>query len=691
MPKASHALLDRYMNKTLRYLGLACIASLGVACNSTRPSGQQAPAIDYTAMDTTVSPREDFFRYVNGAWMKNNPLPAAHSRYGFFDMLRDSSAAQVHAIVEELRGKKHEKGTNEYRIATLYSQAMDSVTRNKLGASPVLADLKEIEAIKTKEELIAYAARIDQEYGSGVLFNSYVGADDKNSTMNIFHLSQTSLAIGPRDYYLEEAESMAKIRAAYTQYIEKIFTLANYPAETAKRIASNTLKLETELAKITYSQVELRDVNRNYNMTRIADFAKTYKGFDWQGYFTKRGLKIEQANFGQLDFFKKYDAWFASVSLDELKDQLMANLLNGAAGRLSDEYTEAKFDFYGRTLSGTKEMKPRWERSIRVVDGVLGEAIGKVYVEKHFSPEAKERMLTLVANLQKALAKRVEGLQWMSQETKAKAMEKLNNFTVKIGYPDKWKDYSKLDITAEASYYENLKVATRFEQADHMKDLGQPVDRSRWLMNPQEVNAYYMPTTNEICFPAAILQPPFFNVHADDAVNYGAIGVVIGHEMTHGFDDQGAQFDKNGNMNNWWTTEDAEKFAASSKALVAQFAVHEVAPGVFANGELTLGENIADQGGIAVAFDAMKMVLGNKTEKIDGFTPEQRFFIAYARLWGQNINEQEIIRLTKVDPHSLAELRVNQALKNITPFHEAFGTKPGDKMYLAPEKRISVW
>lgn len=680
------------MKHITKYIGVLCLAGLAVACKPSQGNTlANAPAIDFSAMDTTISPTEDFYRYVNGSWMKNNPLPAAYSRYGSFDVLRDSSIAQVHAIVEALRSGKHNKGSNEYRISTLYGQAMDSVTRNQLGAEPIKQDLKDIQGIKTKEELIAYAARIDQEYGSGVLFNSYVAADDKNSTMNILHLTQSSLTLGPTDYYLEENEHMGKIRTAYLQYLEKALTLAGYSKDDATRIAKNTLKLETELAKISYTQVELRDTNRNYNITNIKDFGKAYKGFDWVAYFTKRGLQIETANFGQLDFFKKFDAWFASVSLDELKDKLVANTIDHSASSLSDEFTALSFDFYGRTISGKKEMKPRWERSIAVVDGILGEAIGKVYVEKYFSPEAKERMLTLVKNLQTALGERVKSLTWMSEATKAKAMAKLNNFTVKIGYPDKWKDYSSLDIDASKSYYENLKTASRFAQADNLKDLGKPVDRSKWLMNPQEVNAYYMPTTNEICFPAAILQPPFFNVNADDAVNYGGIGVVIGHEMIHGFDDQGAQFDKDGNMINWWTEEDAAKFKSSTEKLVAQFSANVVAPNVHANGELTLGENIADQGGLTVAFAAMKMALAGKNEPIDKLTPEQRFFIAYARLWGQNINEQEIIRLTKADPHSLGELRVNQALKNIPAFHEAFKTKAGDKMYLAPEQRISVW
>lgn len=678
--------------KRLKYISMACLASLAMSCQTKSQSESAvSPAIDFTAMDSTIAPTADFYHYVNGGWIKNNPLKPAYSRYGSFDILRDSSVAQVKAIVEGL-GSNLEKGTNEYRIATLYQQAMDSVARNKQGAEPILADLKEIEALQTKEELTAYAAKNDQEYGDGVLFNTYVAADDKNSTMNILHFYQTSLTLGPRDYYLESDESMQKIRTAYIAYLEKIVTLAGYPQDVAKRIAKNTLKVETEIAQMAYSQVELRDANRNYNMMKIADFAAANKGFDWLAYFSKRGLKIESANIGQLEYFKKFDKWFATASLDEIKDCLVATSISSAASALSEEFEEAKFDFFGRTISGKKEMKPRWERSIAVVDGILGEAIGKVYVEKHFSPEAKERMLTLVNNLQKALAKRVEGLEWMSQATKEKALAKLNNFTVKIGYPDKWKDYSSLNIEAEKTYYDNLKAASRFAQADNLKDLGKPVDRSKWLMNPQEVNAYYMPTTNEICFPAAILQPPFFNMNADDAVNYGAIGVVIGHEMTHGFDDQGAQFDKDGNMNNWWTAEDAEKFKASTARLVAQFSENVVVPGVHANGELTLGENIADQGGIAVAFEAMKMALAGKTaDKIDNLTPEQRFFIAYARLWGQNITEQEILRLTKIDPHSLGILRVNQALKNITPFHEAFGTKPGDKMYLEPEKRVVVW
>ncbi len=672
-------------------LGALCLVGLCASCSEVSKTTTAVPAIDLTAMDTTVSPRQDFYHYVNGGWMAANPLPAAYSRYGSFDVLRDSSKAQIHAIVEELAASKPAKGTNEYRVATLYAQAMDSTTRNTLGAEPILPYLKEIEALADKGAVVAYAAKEDQEYGSGVLFGSYVFTDPKNSTMNIFHLGQSGLALGTRDYYLEDNESMQTIRAGYITYLETIAKLAGYAPEVAARIATNTLKLETELAKFSYSQTELRDNLRNYNIISIADFAKQNQGFDWAGYFQHRGLTLETANFAQLDFFKAYSQWFAQVNLDELKDLLLANTLNGSASSLSDEFVNAQFDFFGRIISGRKEQKPRWERAVGTVENILGEALSQVYVKKHFSPKAKERMLTLVSNLQKALGERVSSLEWMSAETKTKALEKLNGFTVKIGYPDKWKDYSSLEIDAAKSYFENMLAATRFAQADNLKDLGKPVDRERWLMNAHEVNAYYMPTTNEICFPAGILQPPFFNIDADDAVNYGAIGVVIGHEMIHGFDDQGSNFDVHGNMVNWWTEEDKTKFEASTSRLVKQFAANEVAPGTFANGELTLGENIADQGGLTVAFEALKLAGGDKVAATDGFTPVQRFFIAYARLWGQNINTQEILRLTKIDPHSLGILRVNQALKNIDAFHEAFQTKPGDAMYLAPEERIAVW
>ena len=681
------------IKKTIITLGLGALIAQGLTTASAQtPKGKGKPAIDFADMDLKVRPQTDFYHYVNGGWIKKNPLKPAYSRFGTFDVLQDSSTAQIRQIVEELSHSQQVKGSNEYRIATLYAQALDSVTRNAQGAQPIKRQLARIEALQSKAELLDLIAAEDQKYGEGLLFRSGVGADEKNSTMNIFALFQPSLGLGPRDYYVEQGNEMKQVRQGYEAYLVRVLQLAGYSATDAARIARNTLKVETELAQFAYAQTELRDSQKNYNIVRIADFAAEHKGFDWLGYFQKRGLKLETANFSQINFFKAFDKWYAGAPLSELKDFYLAHTVNSAADALSDAFAEAKFDFYGKQLSGRKEMHPRWRRSLSVVQSVLGEPLGQEYVKRHFSPEAKERMLQLVKNLQKALSQRVNALSWMSAETKQKAQEKLSSFVIKIGYPDKWQNFSSLDIDASKSYYENLEAASAFAQADNLKDLGQPVDRAKWLMNPQEVNAYYMPTTNEICFPAGILQPPFFNMAADDAVNYGAIGVVIGHEMTHGFDDEGSNFDKDGNMNNWWTESDRKKFEATTERLAKQFSAVTVAPGLKANGALTLGENIADQGGLTIAHLALQIAQqGQKTPKIDGLTPEQRFYIAYARLWGQNITEAEIRRLTKIDPHSLGLLRVNQALKNIDPFYKAFQIKPSDKMYLAPSQRVLVW
>ena len=682
------------ISRTITTLALGALLAQGaVSTASAQQAGTtKVPAINFADMDKAVRPQTDFYHYVNGGWIRKNPLKPAYSRFGTFDVLRDTTTAQVHRIIAELTTHEQVKGTNNYRVATLYNQAMDSVTRNRLGAAPIKAELTRLGELRDKADVLRLAAELDQTYGEGTLFSSYVGADEKNSTMNILALGQTSLGLHTRDYYVEQSEEMKKIRSGYEAYLVRVLTLAGYSPSDAQRIAHNTLKLETELAQFAYAQTELRDSQKNYNIVRIADFAAEHKGFDWLGYFQKRGLKLETANFSQINFFKAFDKWYSSAKVEDLRDFLTGRTISGAANSLSDDFVQAHFDFFGKQLSGRKEMHPRWRRSIGVVQSVLGEALGEVYVKRYFSPEAKERMIELVHNLQKALGQRVEALSWMSPETKKRAQEKLSSFVIKIGYPDKWMDYSALDIDESKTYYQNLEAATRFMQADNLKDLGKPVDRTKWLMSPQEVNAYYMPTTNEICFPAGILQPPFFNMDADDAVNYGAIGVVIGHEMTHGFDDEGSNFDKDGNMNNWWTPEDRKKFEATTQRLAKQFSAVTVAPGLKANGELTLGENIADQGGLTIAYLALQMANeGKQVAKIDGFTPAQRFYIAYARLWGQNITEAEIRRLTKLDPHSLGLLRVNQALKNIDPFYKAFNIRPTDKMYIAPKDRVIVW
>ncbi len=657
--------------------------------------GEETPkntGIDFAAMDTTVRLQDDFYQYVNGGWMKANPLKPEYSRFGTFDILRDSASSQIRKIINELSQTEQEAGSNAYKIATLYKQSMDTTKRNELSITPILPMLEEIEAIGNKEELTAYAAKEDQEYGSGTLFGTWVGADAKNSDLNILNISQTGLSLGSKDYYLEQNEKMVNIRTAYEKYLKELFVMANYSEEDATRIAKNTLKLETELATISYSRTELRDTERNYNMLDIAGFASVFNNFDWVKYFELRGLDIQKANFAQKDFFIAFDKWFKNAEVREIKDWMLASSLSGWASSLSNDFVEKRFEFFGKTMYGLKEMKPLWKRSLGVVTGFMGEGLGELYVKENFSPEAKERMKVLISNLQKALKIRINNLEWMSDETKAKAQEKLANFVVKIGYPDKWEDYSNLEINADQTYVQNILNGVRFANKKELDELGKPVNKEKWLMNPQDVNAYYMPSTNEICFPAGILQPPFFNVNADDAVNYGAIGVVIGHEITHGFDDQGSNFDKDGNMNNWWTAEDLSKFKESGKKLIELYGRNEVLPGLQANGALTLGENIADQGGLMISFMAMELAQeGKEVKEIDGLTPAQRFFIAYARLWGQNINEEGILNLTKTDPHSLGRLRVNQALQNIDKFYEAFDIKEGDKLYLAPEERVVVW
>ena len=685
------------MKNLMRLLLVAPIVGFSLAsCNKAGTSSdadlEKEPAIDMSALDTTIRPQDDFYLFANKGWMDANPLKEAYSRYGAFDILNDRSLERLHTIVDELQAKKQKKGTNEYRVAVLYNQAMDSTKRNELGATPIQPILKEVDAVQSKEDLVKLIAKHENE-GSVLLIPTHVFTDPKNSDINIMHVGQMTLPLGNRDYYVKDTEENSKILKAYCEYIQKVAQLAGYTQEDAARIAANNLKISKEIATMCYSNEELRDSHLNYNMLEVSKFVESHKGFDWKTYLKLRGLdNLKEWDVSQLRYYDDFDKWFPKVDLRELKDFFLAGEIDSYATLLSDDFNQASFDFYGKVLSGKVEQHPRWRRAMNLVNGTMGEALGQIYVKKYFKPEAKEKMIELIANLQAALSDRINTLEWMSQETKQKAQEKLSSFKVKVGYPDKWEDYSKLDIDENKTLVETYLAVTRFEHDRNMADLGKPVDRDRWYMNPQEVNAYYMPTTNEICFPAGILQPPFFNVNADDAVNYGAIGVVIGHEMTHGFDDQGRNFDKDGNMNDWWTKEDAEKFRTAASKLVAQFNKIEIAPGLMANGQLTLGENIADQGGLLVAYLALQKALeGKKVEPIDGFTPAQRFFIGYARVWGQNIRPEERRNLTKVDVHSLGEYRVNQSLKNIDAFYEAFGIKEGDPMYIAPEDRVLVW
>ena len=681
------------MKKNTIIVSALLIAGLAglTGCGNEKKSAA-VPAINLDNMDLTVLPGEDFYMYCNGGWKKNNPLPAQESRWGVFDKLGDTSLEQVHAIVEEVMATESEPGSIAQKITTMYKLGMDSVKLNAEGAAPIKEQLAQIEAIKDGKELAGMIASMHRE-GIFPYFYTFVDSDEKNSSMNVFTLYQAGIGMGDRDYYLLQDEDTKAIRAAYEEYIRTMFTLAGYSAEQAEAGMEAVLKIENKIADASYSREVLRDTYRNYNKLTGRAWAKENSMIDWNTYFEALGMAIDDdLVVKQKDFFMDLAKTFKGVTLEEQKLYLAYNLISAAAPFLSDDFVNANFEFYGRAMSGSQEIQPRWKRALSTTDSALSEALGQLYVEKYFPASSKEKMLELVHNLQVALSERINSLAWMSEETKARAQEKLAAFRVKIGYPDQWRDYSALEIKDD-NYWENIRRANRFEMDYMLSQAGKPVDKDKWLMSPQTVNAYYNPTTNEICFPAAILQPPFFNPNADDAVNYGAIGVVIGHEMTHGFDDQGRNYDKDGNMNDWWTPEDAARFKERTDILVDQFNAVEVAPGVFANGSFTLGENIADQGGLLVARLAYENSLEGKERPadIDGLTDAQRFYIGYASVWAQNIRPEEILRLTKIDPHSLGVNRVNVTLRNLDDFYTAFGIEEGDAMYLAPEKRVNVW
>lgn len=648
-------------------------------------------AINLANLDTTVAPGTDFYQYACGGWIEKNPLKPEYSRFGTFDQLRDNNQEQLRSLIDELGSTPQEAGSVAQKIGSLYEMGLDSVKLNKDGMTPIKEQLEAIQRLGTKADVAKMVAVLHKE-GMAPFFALFVDADEKNSSMNIVQLYQAGIGMGDRDYYLLDDEGTVKMRDAYKQFINRLFTLTGASPEQAEAAVNAVMKIETGIAEISYSREDLRDSQKNYNKIKLEEFKAKNNPIDWDVYFESMGLmEIEYLDAKQLPFYGALDEFLKNVSIDEQKYYLAFNLLNAAAPYLSDEFVAAEFDFYGKTMSGKQEQQPRWKRSLSTVNGALGEAVGQMYVAKYFPASSKEKMLTLVGNLQKALSERIAGLEWMSDETKAKAQEKLSAFIVKIGYPDKWRDYTALEIKDD-SYWANVCRSNIFEMDYMLAQAGKPVDRSRWGMTPQTVNAYYNPTTNEICFPAAILQPPFFNPDADDAVNYGAIGVVIGHEMTHGFDDQGRNYDKDGNLTDWWTAEDAARFTERADRLVQQYDDIIVVDSVHANGRYTLGENIADQGGLLVSHLAYLNSLNGKTPApIDGFTNEQRFYLGYATLWGQNIRPEEILRLTKIDPHSLGKWRVNAALRNIDTFYSAFDIKEGDPMYMMPADRVVIW
>ncbi|HJF42156.1 M13 family metallopeptidase [Coprobacter fastidiosus] len=665
--------------------------ALATGC-APKPGAEKSLAIDPSNMDTTVACGEDFYEYACGGWIKKNPLKPEYARYGSFDVLAENNQKQMRELIDELEKAENEPGSVAQKVGDLYKMGLDSVRLNKEGVSPISEALKNIASLDDKAAFASLVAQMHKE-GSSPFFQLYVGADEKNSSMNIVNLYQGGMSMGDRDYYLSEDSANIKIRDAYKKYINKLFTLAGYSAEKAAVTEKNVMNIETALAKVAFSREETRNPLKNYNKMAMTDFLKQMNGFDWKSYFSALGLdSLNEINPNQLPFIKGMDALVGGLTSEEIRDYLIFKQINTASSYLSDDFVQARFDFYGKVLSGQQELKPRWKRSLSVTDGALGEALGEMYVAKYFPPEAKERMLKLVENLRISLGEHIDSLEWMSAETKAKAKEKLAAFYVKIGYPDKWRDYSELTIDPKKSYWDNVREAAIFESDYMLSDVNKPVDKTRWLMSPQTVNAYYNPTTNEICFPAGILQPPFFYMDADDAVNYGGIGVVIGHEMTHGFDDQGRQYDKDGNLKDWWTAEDAKQFNLRADKLADQYSSIIVLDTVHANGRFTLGENIADHGGLRVSYTAFKNATkGQDLKPIDGFTPDQRFYLAYAGLWAQNIRDEEILRLTKIDPHSLGKWRVNAALRNLESFFQAFGITEKDSMYMKPEDRVTIW
>ena len=668
--------------------GIVALAS----CNTPQKEVVKIAAINPANMDTTVAAGTDFYEYACGGWIKNNPLKPEYARFGTFDQLLENNQEQLRVLIEELSATPHEAGSVAGKIGALYAMGLDSTKLNADGVAPIKEELAAINALATKSDVSKMVATLHKE-GMAPFFALFVDADEKNSAMNIVQLYQAGIGMGDRDYYLLEDEGSAKMRDAYRAYINKLFTLAGSSPEQADAAVDAVMKIVKAIADISYGREDLRDSQKNYNKLAYEDFKQIESPLDWDVYFESMGLAgLKELDAKQINFYKDMNKALQNTTVDEQKYYLAFNLLSAAAPYLSDDFVDADFEFYGKVMSGKQEQQPRWKRSLNTVNGALGEAVGEMYVEKYFPASSKEKMLTLVGNLQTALSERINGLEWMSDTTKAKAQEKLAAFTVKIGYPDKWRDYSGLEIKDD-SYWANVRRSNIFDMAYQLADVDKPVDKSRWHMNPQTVNAYYNPTTNEICFPAAILQPPFFNPDADDAVNYGAIGVVIGHEMTHGFDDQGRNYDKDGNLIDWWTAEDAVRFKERADKLVDQYDQIIVIDTLHANGRFTLGENIADHGGLLVAHQAyLNSLKGKETPApIDGFTNEQRFFLGYATLWGQNIRPEEIRRRTKIDPHSLGKWRVNAALRNIAPFYAAFDIKEGDPMFMAPADRVVIW
>ena len=673
------------MKKTL----IAMIVATTVMAGCTPKEQNDTPAIDKNNMDLSINPAEDFFRYCNNNWLKNNPIPEEYTTYGAFTEIDQHNELLIQDIIKEVSADANAtEGSVAQKIRDFYNAGMDTVAINERGYSELLPYFEMIDQLNDKAQLGELLGKLHSE-GFGGFFYAGPSTDPKNADMVIMHLYQGGLSLPDRDDYLtEESQEM---RDKYVEHVSNMFQLVGVDAESANAKAKAILGLETELANNSLSRVERRDPDRTYNKRSVAELQQSTPNFDWSVYFQNAGAPgFDSLNVGMPDFISALNGIILNTDLNTIKDYLKWKVIHSSASMLSSEFDEENFKFYSNYLYGQEVQQPRWRRILNATDGCLGEAIGQLYVEKHFPASSKERMEALVANLKVALGERIKALDWMSEGTKAKALNKLSCINVKVGYPNKWKDYSKFNVTPD-SYFQNVHSAIRFENEFEMAKIGKPVDKEEWFMTPQTVNAYYSPEMNEIVFPAGILQPPFFNPDADDAVNYGGIGVVIGHEMTHGFDDQGRKYDEKGNLNDWWTEDDATRFNERTQQLVKLFNEFELR-GNHINGELTLGENIADLGGLNIAWDAYQMTDEAKANKsLDGFTPAQRFFISYGTIWRNNIRDKALERRIKEDVHSPAEARVNRTLGSMPHFYEAFDIPEGSKMYIAPEERATIW
>ncbi|MDP9078430.1 MAG: M13 family metallopeptidase [Bacteroidota bacterium] len=681
--------------KLIKFLLLALPAIIVAGCKQAK-TGDSADApkrtvfFDKSGMDTTVKPGDNFFLYANGKWIKDTKIPPSENSWGLGNILFNDNQKHLHSILEDVSVDDNPAGSLEQKVADFYKSGMDTATIEKLGYEPVKPLLNNIDTVKDYKGLLQLAAA-GFKNGDGFLLGFYVSPDDKISTKNVAHFDQTGLTLPEKGYYFKTDSASLKIRAEYVKYIAKLFTLTGVDAKLAASKADGILKLETEIAKSHLSPEQLRDPQKNYNKFTSADFQKQMPDLDLAGAFRLMGLKTDTVLVGQPRYYKALDSLLKGQPIAAWKDKAAFGVLDGAATSLSKSFVKAHFDFYGTTLNGQKKQKERWKTIVDKVDGGLGELLGQLYVKKHFTPEAKQRMLALVNNLQNVYRDRIEKLDWMSPETKKQAIAKLDIITKKIGYPDKWKNYDDVTINKDG-YYNNLQIIAQHDFKEELKKVNKPVDRSEWGMTPPTVNAYYNPTFNEIVFPAGILQYPFFDNDADDAINYGAIGLVIGHEMTHGFDDQGRQYDKDGNLKDWWTKEDAEKFKIRVKVMIDQYNQFTVLNNIHVNGNLTQGENLADIGGLAIAYQAFKNTpQGKGNTKIDGFTPDQRFFLSCAQVWRSKRSTELERMLISVDPHSPEMYRVNGPVSNIPEFYKAFGIKPGDKMYREEKDRVKVW